>query len=58
MEKDHCIYVKELRSVVVDILLAKDDLEMLAETKSWLSTIKNIGKANLLKVTVITQTNS
>lgn len=55
MEKDHRIYVKEWKSVVVEILLAKKDLEMLAKTKSWLSTIKDIGKANLLKVRVDTQ---
>jgi len=56
MEEDHCVYVKRsgkslliLSLYVDDILLARNDMEMIVTTKWWLSSVfemKDMGKAN------------
>ena len=63
VEEDHCVYVKWskesfiiLSLYVNDILLAKNNKEMLVATKAWLSSnfeIKDIGEAsNMLGVKI------
>ena len=56
MEEDHYVYVKRLgKSLLIlslyvdDILLARNDMEMIVTTKRWLSSIfemKDMGEAN------------
>ena len=46
MEEDHCVYVKRSRKSLLilslyvdDILLARNDMQMIVTTKRWLSLI-------------------
>ena len=56
VEEDHCVYVKRskerfliLSLYVNDILLARNDKEMIVATKAWLSSnfeMKGVGEAS------------